>query len=331
VLEPVVDAKTDSGDSPAVGIIMGSDSDWKTMQYAARELDRFGVSYEAKVVSAHRTPDDLFAYAGSAENRGLSVIIAGAGGAAHLPGMTASKTIVPVVGVPVIATPLNGLDALLSIMQMPSEVGVATVSVGEIGATNAALFAVATLASRDPVLRAQLRASRGAPDVVAMPKTANKVAILASHDTDLKVLHHSKEYLQKLGVAYETVVLSPEAATSGLACRLAELEASGVAAFIVGSAGGIGFAAEVAKATTLPVLGVPIVSPPVRCIDEFLRPFLDMPSGLATFAVDKPGAINAALFAATIISPRGSKVWEKLGQMRVEQINRVRAMTLSPV
>src|SRR5207245_2110047 len=134
--------------SLAVGIIMGSDSDWKTMRPAAQVLDELGVSYEKRVVSAHRTPDDLFEYAAGAESRGLSIIIAGAGGAAHLPGMAASKTILPVVGVPVIATPLNGLDALLSIMQMPAGVGVATVSVGVTGARHAAFFAAAALSSR---------------------------------------------------------------------------------------------------------------------------------------------------------------------------------------
>src|SRR5438270_16535 len=136
---------------------MGSNSDWKTMRPAAQVLERLGVTYEARVVSAHRTPDDLFKYAVEAEDRGLSLIIAGAGGAAHLPGMTASKTILPVVGVPVIATPLKGLDALLSIMQMPAEVGVATVGIGEKGAEKAALFAATVLASRDRRLRFRLQ------------------------------------------------------------------------------------------------------------------------------------------------------------------------------
>src|SRR6266853_4499694 len=145
--EAPVDKKTGGGTRPTVGIIMGSDSDWKTMHLAAQVLDDFGIAYEKQVVSAHRTPDYLFEYADSAERRGLSLIIAGAGGAAHLPGMTAAKTIVPVVGVPVIATPLRGLDALLSIMQMPAEVGVATVGVGSVGAKHAAQFALAALAT----------------------------------------------------------------------------------------------------------------------------------------------------------------------------------------
>jgi 5-(carboxyamino)imidazole ribonucleotide mutase len=332
VLEPAVDAKTDNGAAPTVGIIMGSDSDWKTMQPAARVLDGFGVPYEAKVVSAHRTPDYLFDYAGTAEERGLSLIIAGAGGAAHLPGMAASKTIVPVVGVPVEATPLGGLDALLSIMQMPSEVGVATVSVGQVGASNAASFAVAALASLDPSLRARLLAVRGArPGAVTTAKAAGKVVILARQDAELEVLRYSRDYLGRLDVAHETVILEPQVAPGGLGRRLADLEASGAAVFIVGSEGGIDFACEVARATTLPVLGVPIVSPPISCIDEFLRPFLTMPPGVATLAVGKPGAINAALFAATIISGRGSEVWERLRRMRKEQDARVRAMTVSAV
>ncbi|WP_126446566.1 5-(carboxyamino)imidazole ribonucleotide mutase [Sulfuricystis multivorans] len=132
---------------PLVGIVMGSDSDWPVMQAAARVLDEFGVPYEAKVVSAHRTPDLLFDYAASAFDRGLKAIIAGAGGAAHLPGMLAAKTIVPVLGVPVPSKHLNGLDSLLSIVQMPKGVPVSTFAIGEAGATNAALTAVAIIAT----------------------------------------------------------------------------------------------------------------------------------------------------------------------------------------
>ena len=332
VLEPAVDAKTNSGASPAVGIIMGSDSDWKTMQPAARVLGSFGVPYEAKVVSAHRTPDYLFEYAGRAEPRGLSLIIAGAGGAAHLPGMAASKTIVPVVGVPVVATPLGGLDALLSIMQMPSEVGVATVSVGPKGASDAALFAVAALAARDPDLRAKLRAQRGVPPVGAVtPAEHAKVAILAQDLSEFQVLQHTEDYLKKLGVSYRKVLVELHAPPDALAQRLAELEAGGAAVVIAGSRCGINFACAIAQATALPVLGVPIVTEPVGCIDEFLQPFREMPPGVATFAVGKPGAINAALFAATIISGRGSSMWDKLRQMRDDQVKRVKAMTLSAV
>ena len=129
-----------------VGIVMGSDSDWPVMQAAARILDELGVPYEARVVSAHRTPDLLFDYAATARARGLQAIIAGAGGAAHLPGMLAAKTPVPVLGVPVPSKHLNGLDSLLSIVQMPKGVPVATFAIGESGAANAALFAVAMLA-----------------------------------------------------------------------------------------------------------------------------------------------------------------------------------------
>ena len=130
-----------------VGIVMGSDSDWPVMQAAARILDELGVPYEARVVSAHRTPDLLFDYAATARARGLQAIIAGAGGAAHLPGMLAAKTPVPVLGVPVPSKHLNGLDSLLSIVQMPKGVPVATFAIGESGAANAALFAVAMLAA----------------------------------------------------------------------------------------------------------------------------------------------------------------------------------------
>ncbi len=136
-------------DRPLVGIVMGSDSDWPVMQAAAQMLEEFGVPFEAKVVSAHRTPDLLFDYAATAQQRGLKAIIAGAGGAAHLPGMLAAKTIVPVLGVPVPSKHLNGLDSLLSIVQMPKGVPVATFAIGEAGAANAALTAVAILATGD--------------------------------------------------------------------------------------------------------------------------------------------------------------------------------------
>jgi len=146
---------------PLVGVIMGSTSDWETMKHAAEVLDRFGVPYEKRVVSAHRTPAWMAEYATSAEARGLEVIIAGAGGAAHLPGMVASHTLVPVVGVPVQSKALNGLDSLLSIVQMPGGVPVATMAIGTAGATNAGLLAVAMLAVRRPDLRDRLRAWRG--------------------------------------------------------------------------------------------------------------------------------------------------------------------------
>jgi len=147
---------------PLVGVVMGSDSDWPTMQAAAVILKEFGVPFEARVVSAHRTPDLLFDYAAMAGERGLKAIIAGAGGAAHLPGMIASKTIVPVLGVPVPSKYLKGMDSLLSIVQMPKGIPVATFAIGEAGAANAALFAVAMLANDNPALSAKLQAFRQA-------------------------------------------------------------------------------------------------------------------------------------------------------------------------
>ena len=141
---------------------MGSTSDWAVMQHAAATLDELGVAHEARVVSAHRTPDLLFRYAEEAEGRGLRAIIAGAGGAAHLPGMLAAKTLVPVLGVPVPATLFNGVDSLLSIVQMPAGVPVGTLAVGKPGAINAALFAAQLIAADDPALRARLQARRDA-------------------------------------------------------------------------------------------------------------------------------------------------------------------------
>ena len=145
---------------PLVGVIMGSQSDWETMKAAAETLAQFGVSHECRVVSAHRTPDWMVEYAASAEGRGLQVIIAGAGGAAHLPGMTAGHTLLPVIGVPIQSRALNGLDSLLSIVQMPAGVPVATMAIGKAGATNAALLAVAILAINRPDLRDALRSFR---------------------------------------------------------------------------------------------------------------------------------------------------------------------------
>lgn len=141
---------------------MGSSSDWETMQHAVEILSQFGIAYEAQVVSAHRMPDDMFAYAESAAERGLQAIIAGAGGAAHLPGMLAAKTAVPVLGVPVPSRHLQGVDSLHSIVQMPKGVPVATFAIGAAGAANAALFAVAMLANHNPALREQLRVFRKA-------------------------------------------------------------------------------------------------------------------------------------------------------------------------
>ena len=155
-----------------VGIIMGSSSDWETMSAAAECLDKLSVAYETRVVSAHRTPDLLFEYASTAAARGLEVLIAGAGGAAHLPGMTAAKTALPVLGVPVQSRAFNGLDSLLSIVQMPAGVPVATFAVGAAGATNAALFAASILAARHPpIAEALLRA-----------RQAQTAAVLANPD-----------------------------------------------------------------------------------------------------------------------------------------------------
>jgi len=145
---------------PLIGIIMGSQSDWDTMRSAAEMLERLGVPHEVRVVSAHRTPDLLFEYASTAAARGLEAIIAGAGGAAHLPGMTAAKTALPVLGVPVQSKALNGMDSLLSIVQMPKGIPVATFAIGAAGAANAGLFAAALLATRHPAISAALDAFR---------------------------------------------------------------------------------------------------------------------------------------------------------------------------
>ena len=158
-----------------VGLVMGSNSDWEVMQHAARQLKAFGIEFEARVVSAHRTPDLLFQYAEEAEARGLKAIIAGAGGAAHLPGMLAAKTHVPVLGVPVPSKYLRGEDSLLSIVQMPKGIPVATFAIGEAGAANAGLFAIAMLAGNNPELASKLKAFRKQQEATVLAMTLPEV------------------------------------------------------------------------------------------------------------------------------------------------------------
>jgi len=167
-----------SNAKPLVGIIMGSTSDWETMEHAASTLSNLGIPFETRVVSAHRTPDLLFTYASEAETRGIEVIIAGAGGAAHLPGMTASKTVLPVFGVPVESKALKGLDSLLSIAQMPGGIPVGTLAIGKAGAVNAALLAAASLGNKYPAIREALRKFRWnqTKKVVAVPDPAKFAA-----------------------------------------------------------------------------------------------------------------------------------------------------------
>jgi 5-(carboxyamino)imidazole ribonucleotide mutase len=170
---------TSGNAKPLVGIIMGSTSDWGTMEHAAKTLEELGVAFETRVVSAHRTPDLLFEYASSAEQRGIEVIIAGAGGAAHLPGMTAAKTVLPVLGVPVESKALKGLDSLLSIAQMPGGIPVGTLAIGKAGAINAALLAAAMLGNKHVEIREALRKFRRAQTakVLATPDPAAMAAV----------------------------------------------------------------------------------------------------------------------------------------------------------
>jgi 5-(carboxyamino)imidazole ribonucleotide mutase len=174
-------AQAPAAGKPLVGIIMGSTSDWETMEHAAKTLEELGVPFETRVVSAHRTPDLLFEYSSSAEQRGIEIIIAGAGGAAHLPGMTASKTVLPVLGVPVESKALKGLDSLLSIAQMPGGIPVGTLAIGKAGAINAALLAAAMLGNKYPEIREASRKFRQAQTakVLATPDPAAATASLS--------------------------------------------------------------------------------------------------------------------------------------------------------
>ena len=163
--------KTGNAPRAQIGVVMGSRSDWETLQHAADTLDRLGIAHEVRVVSAHRTPDLLFDYATQAQARGLRAIIAGAGGAAHLPGMLAAKTTVPVLGVPVQSQALRGMDSLLSIVQMPAGIPVATFAIGQAGAINAALFAAALLAAHDAAIAEKLNAYRAAQTEQVLTKS----------------------------------------------------------------------------------------------------------------------------------------------------------------
>jgi 5-(carboxyamino)imidazole ribonucleotide mutase len=180
------------GGQPLVGIIMGSSSDWDTMEYAIKALEELGVPHETRVVSAHRTPDLLFEYAASAEKRGIEVIIAGAGGAAHLPGMTASKTVLPVLGVPVESKALKGLDSLLSIAQMPGGIPVGTLAIGKAGAINAALLAAAILGGKYPHIREALRNFRGTQTQRVLANPDPSAAVLSLKHRPMKLTKKRK-------------------------------------------------------------------------------------------------------------------------------------------
>ena len=197
----MVEQQTNRPDAVLVGVIMGSTSDWETMEHAAKTLEQLGVAFETRVVSAHRTPDLLFEYASSAEKRGIEVIIAGAGGAAHLPGMTAAKTVLPVLGVPVESKALKGLDSLLSIAQMPGGIPVGTLAIGKAGAINAALLAAAILGNKHGEIREALRKFRETQTakVLATPDPAAVAQVISSGAGSPKPTSAKSEKRKKRG------------------------------------------------------------------------------------------------------------------------------------
>lgn len=321
----------EGADKPLVGLIMGSDSDWETMKAAALSLDRLGIKYSPKVVSAHRTPELLYEYADAAEDH-FSMIIAGAGGAAHLPGMTASMTLLPVLGVPVVSrsSPLKGVDAFLSIMQMPPEVGVATLGLDKEGAKNAGILAATILAHRFPHIRAKLNEldiNRGLMWSGASKSDGGVALVMASENDWEQAIKYSVDKLKRLGIRYEKFYV--DAKRGRVSAIVREAEKLGLNSFIVGASYPNSFTlpAQVAAETMLPVLSVPIAEV-VDDVNAFLNGVWKLPPKVATFALNRAGAINAALFSAAMLFDIGSPVWHGLDKMRKDQEDRVRKMTL---
>ena len=305
-----------------VAVIMGSDSDLPVLKGAFEQLKKLGIPFEAHVYSAHRTPAEAAAFATFARESGFGVLIAAAGKAAHLAGALAAQTTLPVIGIPVKSSTLDGLDALLSTVQMPSGMPVATVAID--GAANAALLAAQILAVEDETLAEKLLAMRKAQRsfVCLTAKEVStfmkKVAVIMGSDSDLPVLKGAFEQLKKLGIPFEAHVYSAHRTPAEAAAFATFARESGFGVLIAAAGKAAHLAGALAAQTTLPVIGIPVKSSTLDGLDALLST-VQMPSGMpvATVAID--GAANAALLAAQILAVEDETLAEKLLAMRKAQ------------
>ena len=316
---------------PVVGIIMGSNSDWPTMRLAAEMLKLFDIPYEARVVSAHRMPDEMFEYAKTARGRGLKVIIAGAGGAAHLPGMVAAKCTLPVCGVPIPSKYLRGEDSLLSIVQMPKGVPVGTFAIGEAGATFLPHLTGNTLEhSVLPVSLFLVNHTFCSEDNIVMTDTQKPVVgIIMGSNSDWPTMRLAAEMLKLFDIPYEARVVSAHRMPDEMFEYAKTARGRGLKVIIAGAGGAAHLPGMVAAKCTLPVCGVPIPSKYLRGEDSLLS-IVQMPKGVpvGTFAIGEAGAANAALYAVQILSVTDNALAERLAAFRREQNQKAKNMRL---
>ena len=274
-----------------IAIVMGSKSDWATMQEATQILDELNVAYHVEVVSAHRTPDKLFEFAENAQKNGYKVIIAGAGGAAHLPGMIAAKTLVPVLGVPVKSSMLSGVDSLYSIVQMPKGIPVGTLAIGPAGAANAGLLAA-------------------------------QIAIVMGSKSDWATMQEATQILDELNVAYHVEVVSAHRTPDKLFEFAENAQKNGYKVIIAGAGGAAHLPGMIAAKTLVPVLGVPVKSSMLSGVDS-LYSIVQMPKGIpvGTLAIGPAGAANAGLLAAQILAGWDNALFARLQAFRENQTN----------
>ena len=292
-----------------VSIVMGSQSDYKTMIFCQNILKKLNIKFESKIISAHRTPNRMYEFAVNAEKNGIAVIIAGAGGSAHLPGMISALTSLPVLGVPIESKKLKGLDSLLSIAQMPKGIPVGTLAIGEDGAINAALLAASIIGLSDLTVKNKL----------------NKVSIVMGSQSDYKTMIFCQNILKKLNIKFETKIISAHRTPKRMYDFAINAEKNGIAVIIAGAGGSAHLPGMISALTSLPVLGVPIESKKLKGLDSLLS-IAQMPKGIpvGTLAIGEDGAINAALLAASIIGLSDLTVKKKLNQFRLSQSKSVK-------